>query len=317
MNKEFLSRLTNKYASEDLDLFKAIRVWKDACLTPDEIRDQVRNDTGKDITAADARELYHLGESMKHDYDSILKPFEVSKGREDLIPDNIYQKAIKLSPSIKLSMERIGENLYRDKTAKTYWTLKEKIADDGKKAIYLVAVEEPDELKKTAQVEDQQQNVQQNTQPEDDDDTQLASNLGSPIRNTLPKPSGSKSIDENFKRLFGPSSRTSSVGSIRDYGREYTREAWVGAVVRWLPIVLSILSELPRAVESFGKTINSVKDLIETLRSKGKIEEAEAVEEAAAETDTPLDASPDELKEKLEGIDKAEEESHDRVKEIL
>ena len=150
IDKLTLHQLNIKYSSEGLDLIKAVRAWKDLQFTPDSIRDQVRNDVGTTITAADARELYHLGSSMKYDYDAINKPFEVSKGREKLIPDNIKNDQIKMSPAIRQSMDRLGQNLYRDKKAKTYWTLKEKVADNGDKAIYLVAIEEPDELKKTA-----------------------------------------------------------------------------------------------------------------------------------------------------------------------
>jgi len=150
INKLTLHQLNIRYASEGLDLIKAIRAWKDLRLTPDGIRDQIRNDIGTTITAIDAREIYHLGSAMKYDYDSICKPFEVSKGREELLPDNIRNDKIKLSPAIKMSMERLGQNLYRDKKAKTYWTLKEKVADNGEKAVYLVAIEEPDDIKKTA-----------------------------------------------------------------------------------------------------------------------------------------------------------------------
>lgn len=150
VNKLTLHQLNLKYASEGLDLLKAIRAWKDLQFTPDSIRDQVRNDVGTTITASDARELYHLGSSMKYDYDAMTKPYEVSKGREKLIPDNIKNEQRKLSPAIKMSMERLGQNLYRDKKAKTYWTLKEKVADNGEKAVYLVAIEEPDDVKKTA-----------------------------------------------------------------------------------------------------------------------------------------------------------------------
>lgn len=234
MNKEFLTKLNTKYASEGLNLMQALKTWRSERLNPDGIRDQVRNDIGRDITAEDARELYHLGSSMKYDYDAIAKDFEVSKGREDLIPENFHTKSIQLSPSVKLSMERIGQNLYRDKKAKKYWTLKEKIGDGGQKAIYLVAVEEPDELKKLAtQAPDMDaipQNKEEITNPSDQNN-QMAQTTEGPapqevvnpsggqevalgIRDKLPPPSGSKTVSENFQKLFGSS-------PIRDYGREF------------------------------------------------------------------------------------------------
>jgi hypothetical protein len=87
---------------------------------------------------------------MKSDYEMIAKDFEVSKGRDDLIPENIKENKIKLSPAIRQSMERVGQNLFLDRKAKKYWTLKEKVGDNGSKAVYLVAVEEDAEIK-TAQ----------------------------------------------------------------------------------------------------------------------------------------------------------------------
>ena len=51
-----------------------------------------------------------------------------------------------------MAMDRVGANLFRHKTAKTYWTMKEKIGDNGAKEVFLVAVDEPDEIKKEAVV---------------------------------------------------------------------------------------------------------------------------------------------------------------------
>jgi hypothetical protein len=153
MNRELLNQLNSKYAQEHMDLMQALYIWNEARLSPNDIRDQVRNDIGRKITSAEAVELYHMGASIKSDYDTLVKPYEVSKGRDDLIPDNIKNKSIKMSPSIRVSMERIGSNLFRDKKAKTYWTMKEKIGDNGEKSIFLVAIDEPDdEKKKTASV---------------------------------------------------------------------------------------------------------------------------------------------------------------------
>ncbi len=150
MNKELLYQLQASYTKENLDLMGALKVWREANLSPSAIRDQVRNDIGRGITAAEAAELYHIGESMKSDYDTFAKQYEVSKGRDDLIPPAVKDRSIKLTPSIKMSMERVGQNMFRDKVAKTYWTMKEKIGDDGSKSIFLVAIDEPDEKKEAS-----------------------------------------------------------------------------------------------------------------------------------------------------------------------
>jgi len=152
MDKIVLHRLNIKYSSENLDFLKALRAWNDLGLTPDLIKNQIQDDIGVAVTTNDSEEIYHLGAALQNDYTSISKDYEVSKGREDLIPDNIKNKKVKLSPAIRMSMERLGQNLYRDKKARTYWTLKEKAADNGEKVVYLVSVEEPDDLKKIAEL---------------------------------------------------------------------------------------------------------------------------------------------------------------------
>lgn len=141
MDRYLVQGLLKKYASEGLDFFKAVRVWSEHKLSSADIKEQVKSDVNKDISASSAEELYHLGCSMKHDYDAAVKEYEVSKGRSDLTPPN-YKKKHKLSPAIKQSMDHLGQNLYRHKSAKTYWTLKEKVGEDGTKSIYFVAVDD-------------------------------------------------------------------------------------------------------------------------------------------------------------------------------
>ena len=151
MNKELVYTLNQRYVKANLNFLGALRVWNESSYTPEEIQNQIKNDIDRDVTAQEAEELYHVGASLKDNYESIVKPYEVSKGRADLIPANIKNKSIKMSPAIKMAVDKIGQNLFRHKTAKTYWTMKEKTGDNGEKAIYLVAVDEPDDMKKTAE----------------------------------------------------------------------------------------------------------------------------------------------------------------------
>lgn len=151
MNRELLHKLNSQYTKEGLDFMKAIRVWKKARFSSEDIKTQVATDVGSRISSIEAKELQHLGAVAEHDYNAIAQQFEVSEGRSDLIPENIKENKIKLSPGTKQSMEKIGQNLYRHKTAGTYWTLKEKQGDNGESAIYLVAVEEPEGAQKIAE----------------------------------------------------------------------------------------------------------------------------------------------------------------------
>jgi hypothetical protein len=148
MNRQLLQGLNQNYVKKGLDFMQALKVWREANINPDQIVAQVKSDIDRTITAEEANELYHVGASMQYDYDYVAKPFEVSKGREDLIPENAKQTSVRFTPMVRQSLEKIGENLYRDKKAAKYWTLKEKLGDNGEKAIFLVAVEEPEKVKK-------------------------------------------------------------------------------------------------------------------------------------------------------------------------
>ena len=184
MNIELLQKLSNKYAQADLNFMQALRTWKESNLSPEMIREQVNFDIRYRLSAANARDLHLAGSKMKNygfkledfgiadNYDSKLVPkdtlksdfsprktqfggmvvqpkdYEISEGRTELLPDNIKNKEkIKFTPTVRMSVEKIGDNLYRSKTAGSkYWTLKEKVGEDGNKAMYLVAVEVDDAL---------------------------------------------------------------------------------------------------------------------------------------------------------------------------
>ena len=150
MDRELIQKLHHLYKKANLDVLKAVRTWADLEFSPGMIAEQVNNDIQRTVTAKEAEELYHLGTSMRHDYEVIAKDYEVSKGRDDLIPENIKQDKIKLSPAIRMAMDRVGANLFRHKTARTYWTMKEKLGDNGSREVYLVAVDEPDETREAA-----------------------------------------------------------------------------------------------------------------------------------------------------------------------
>jgi len=177
-----LQSLAQKYAEKELDLFAAAQVWKEEKLSPEKIRSQVSYDTGERITSAEAKELYRLGEekqsaekslkdygviedekqlspfyginynNQNKDYggmEAVAKEYKVSKGREELLPYMIKNRdKIKFTPTVRMAMDKVGKNLYRDKIASKYWTLKEKVGEDGKKSIFLVAVETEDKKEK-------------------------------------------------------------------------------------------------------------------------------------------------------------------------
>jgi len=162
MDRYLIESLAKKYAYQGMDFNKVLSVWADSGLDINGIREQVYYDIGRRVTADEAAELYRIGSKMLYDYTYDTADFEVSSGRSDLIPEQVKRRQMKFNPANRKLMHRVGPNLYRDKYAKRYWTLKERMGEDGRKSIYLVAIEEHSDGIKTAQ--DTQQNVQQGQQ---------------------------------------------------------------------------------------------------------------------------------------------------------
>jgi len=134
--RSLLIKLNNHYAKDGLDFMEALKVWKHAKLSPEAIRDQVRSDIKNKISLAEAKALYKTGSQMMLGYSDL--------GLEREVPvDDIMQtkRAIKMTPSVKSSVERIGQNLFRTKNASMLWKIDMKTMDDGQSIPYLVRVD--------------------------------------------------------------------------------------------------------------------------------------------------------------------------------
>ena len=183
-NIMLLKELSQSYTREGLDILQALRAWKESNLSPESIRNQVYYDVKIKVSSAEAHDLHKAGAMItRHGFkledfgisdkntsglvpdgtlssnyqkkdknwggtDIEAKEYSVSKGRSELIPENIVNRdKIKFTPSVRMSMEKVDNNLYRSKTAAKYWMLKNKKGDDGKEELYLVAVNDSsDEL---------------------------------------------------------------------------------------------------------------------------------------------------------------------------
>ena len=190
MNRKIMEEMSQRYLIEGLDFIDALKTWKKANLNSESIRDQIYYDINAKITSGEAKELYLASDKIANygfkleDFgmaekvpagmvpDGLYKTtenprshkdwggakveakdYEFSRGREDLIPENIKNRdKIVFTPSVRMSMIKVDKNVYRSKTAAKYWTLKEKMGEDGNKVVYLVAIEDsPEEvLKKEA-----------------------------------------------------------------------------------------------------------------------------------------------------------------------
>lgn len=134
----FLNELNNRYSNSDLDFIEALKVWKQAGLTPDSIRSQVRNDVGKVVSFAEAKVLHKIGSDLIMSHEDIKLSNEI----ENITLGNMMDKrSLRLTPSIRASVERIGQNLFRTKNASMLWKIDMKYTDDGQQIPYLVRVD--------------------------------------------------------------------------------------------------------------------------------------------------------------------------------
>lgn len=149
MSRQFITQLNQKYASADLDFMKALQVWGIDNLSPDEIKAQVEFDIDRMITSEEATEIKKFAEEQLKFFSEEMFNTSNPVKCDKLSPKNIKEedrpKIMKFTQKKRDEMERVGHNLFREKTAGKYWTLKEKISDDGSKAMFLVAVEDDDD----------------------------------------------------------------------------------------------------------------------------------------------------------------------------
>lgn len=138
-SRELLHTLNNVYGNEGLDFMKALRVWKEARLTPQMIKDQIHNDVQQKVSLAEAMSLHKIGTSLIMGSDP-----NILNNKEDA--SDIYQKMstskqMKLTPNVRATLQRVGQNLFRTKRANIYWKIDMKNTDDGQQVPYLVRID--------------------------------------------------------------------------------------------------------------------------------------------------------------------------------
>jgi len=138
-SRELLYNLNNKYAKADLDLSLALKVWKEARLVPQDIKDQVRNDVGQRISLAESKILYKIGSQLK-----INSSYSENLFGEETVSDvqqkMSSQKSVRLTPNVRASIEKVGQNLFRTKRANILWKID--MMEDGENQIpYLVRID--------------------------------------------------------------------------------------------------------------------------------------------------------------------------------
>lgn len=137
-SRELMNKLNHIYTKENLDFLQAMKIWKFSKLTPDRIRHQIANDVGSKVSLAEAKLLYRIGSDLVRTGDEI--------NCEDQLNSDVFEKlqtrrSIKLTPTIREAVERVGKNLYRTKKANIMWKIDMKHTDDGQQIPYLLRIE--------------------------------------------------------------------------------------------------------------------------------------------------------------------------------
>ena len=148
MNREFIRRLSKAYSNSGLDLSVAVDVWAKEGMSSDLVKNQIFHDVGVDISPKSAEYLIKVGcgspshsEIVNH-----TRPFGKPKIKSPEVTER-DSEMVKFNSKTRGDVVKVGESLYRSKTAKKYWALQEKIGENGEKSLYLVAIED-DERKK-------------------------------------------------------------------------------------------------------------------------------------------------------------------------
>lgn len=134
--RELLYDLNKRYNIEDLNLVEALKIWKQAKLTPEMIRDQIRDDVQKNISLAEAKILYKVGSDLLLDNNKLF--IDINNNNEKIMKDI---KSLKLTSTIRSNIERVGKNLFRTKNANILWKIDMRQMDDGKQVPYLIRVD--------------------------------------------------------------------------------------------------------------------------------------------------------------------------------
>jgi len=137
-SRELLVNLNKRYASENLDFMEALRVWKRARLNPDAIRQQIGNDIGVRVSFAEAKHLHKISRDVVSGH--IEEDFGIDYATE-ILNKMSHHKRIKLTPSVREAVERVGQNLFRTKRANVLWKIDMKYTDDGQEVPYLIRID--------------------------------------------------------------------------------------------------------------------------------------------------------------------------------
>lgn len=144
MNREFIRRLSKAYGNAGLSLSEAVNVWAKEGMTIDAVQKQIFSDVGIEVAEKSAEYLVKTGCGTPS-YSEIVnskRPFDADKKKKTPEMSTREPEMVKLNSKTRNDVIKVGNQLYRSKSAKKYWALKEKVGENGKKELYLVAIED-------------------------------------------------------------------------------------------------------------------------------------------------------------------------------
>lgn len=122
--KHLINELQEKYAENNLDFSKALKVWGEAKLTPNQIKQAVQQDCNMYITPTQAKELYRYSCGGGKFVVETPKGETVSNKKKELLKKLRKAKYIPFTPAVRACVEKVGSNRFRTKFGSVEWMIK-------------------------------------------------------------------------------------------------------------------------------------------------------------------------------------------------
>lgn len=121
--KHLINEITERYAENNLDFSKALDVWREANLTPRDIKQAIKEDCSFDITNLQAGEIYRYACEASKFMVETPKNETVSSKRKQIAEKMKKSKYIRMTPDVRACVEKIGSNRYRSRFGAIEWSI--------------------------------------------------------------------------------------------------------------------------------------------------------------------------------------------------
>ncbi len=123
----FLLDLEEIYRVNHFNLKKALDYWKEQKFSAEQIREAIQEDTGLNITRAEAKFLQRIGKEIFEDNKVFARFFEQSTKEIDKQTEIERRMAksriIKFTPEVRRMVEKVGKNTFKNRYGSVEWSI--------------------------------------------------------------------------------------------------------------------------------------------------------------------------------------------------